>query len=73
MAAGVADRAAVFPTPTIARTLVRLAWDEWPLDRFFPILYRSFHLEDIPWIGDARLAALREALEWNTHGGVTGE
>ena len=47
----------------IGRTLVRPAWDEWPLDRFFPILHQSFYLEDIPWIGDARLAALREALE----------
>ena len=44
--------AAVFPTPTIARTLVRQAWDEWPLDRFFPMLYHSFYLEDIAWIGD---------------------
>ncbi len=44
--------AAVFPTPTIARTLVRQAWDEWPLDRFFPMLYHSFYLEDIEWIGD---------------------
>ncbi len=44
--------AAVFPTPTIARRLVRQAWDEWPLDRFFPMLYQGFYLEDIPWIGD---------------------
>ena len=44
--------AAVFPTPEIARTLVRQAWDEWPLDRFFPMLYHSFYLEDVAWIGD---------------------
>ena len=44
--------AAVFPTPAIARRLVRQAWDEWPLDRVFPMLYHSFYLEDIPWIGD---------------------
>ena len=44
--------AAVFPTPIIARTLVRQAWDEWPLDRFFPMLYHSFYLEDIAWISD---------------------
>lgn len=53
--------AAVFPTPTIARRLVRQAWDEWPLDRVFPMLYHSFYVEDIPWIGDgvrAGLAAL---------------
>ena len=44
--------AAVFPTPTIARRLVRQAWDEWPLDRFFPMLYQGFYLEDMAWIGD---------------------
>ena len=44
--------AAVFPTPTIARTLVRQSWDDWPLDRFFPMLYQGFYLEDIAWIGD---------------------
>ena len=44
--------AAVFPTPAIARRLVRQAWDEWPLDRFFPMLYQGFYLEDIAWIGD---------------------
>ena len=43
--------AAVFPTPSIARTLVRQDWDNWPLDRFFPMLYQSFYFEDIPWIG----------------------
>ena len=43
--------AAVFPTPTIARRLVRQAWDEWPLDRYFPMLYNGFYLEDIDWIG----------------------
>ena len=44
--------AAVFPTPTIARRLVRQSWDEWPLDRFFPMLYQGFYLEDIAWIGE---------------------
>jgi len=43
--------AAVFPTPTIARTLVRQDWDKWPLDRFFPMLYQGFYLEDTAWIG----------------------
>jgi len=50
--------AAVFPTPAIARTLVRQAWDEWPLDRFFPMLYQGFYLEEIAWIGDG----LREGI-----------
>lgn len=42
--------AAVFPTPTIARRLVRQAWDEWPVDAVFPMLYASFYLEGLPWI-----------------------
>lgn len=44
--------AAVFPTPSIARRLVRQAWDEWPLDAVFPMLYHGFYLEDIEWIGE---------------------
>ena len=56
--------AAVFPTPSIARRLVRQDWDRWPLDRFFSMLYQGFYLEDIPWIGDGvreGVAALRAA------------
>ncbi len=43
--------AAVFPTPTIARSLVRQAWDEWPVDTVFPMLYHSFYEEGLEWIG----------------------
>jgi uncharacterized lipoprotein YddW (UPF0748 family) len=50
-ARGKAISAAVFPTPTIARRLVRQAWDRWPLDVVFPMLYQSFYREDIAWIG----------------------
>jgi hypothetical protein len=42
--------AAVFPTPTIARALVRQSWNEWPLDAFFPMLYNGFYREDLAWI-----------------------
>ncbi len=50
-ARGKAISAAVFPTPTIARTLVRQEWDRWALDVVFPMLYHSFYREDIAWIG----------------------
>lgn len=43
--------AAVFPTPALARQLVRQAWDEWPVDAVFPMLYHGFYNETIPWIG----------------------
>ncbi|MEW5917238.1 MAG: hypothetical protein AB1762_12575, partial [Gemmatimonadota bacterium] len=45
--------AAVFATPTLARQCVRQAWDLWPLDIVFPMLYHNFYLEDVEWIGDA--------------------
>jgi hypothetical protein len=52
-ARGTTITAAVFPTPAIARTLVRQAWDDWSLDAVFPMLYNGFYLEDIDWIGDS--------------------
>lgn len=50
-ARGKAISAAVFPTPTLARKQVRQAWDRWPLDLVFPMLYHTFHRESIEWIG----------------------
>jgi len=53
--------AAVFPTPAVARRLVRQAWDEWPVDAVFPMLYHSFYEEGLEWIGkgvEEGLAAL---------------
>jgi len=45
--------AAVFPTPDIARTLVRQDWTTWELDMVFPMIYHSFYREDVDWIGTA--------------------
>jgi hypothetical protein len=50
--AGKPVTAAVFPTPAIARRLVRQAWDEWPLDGFYPMLYNGFYNEPVSWIAD---------------------
>jgi uncharacterized lipoprotein YddW (UPF0748 family) len=47
--------AAVFATPTLARQCVRQAWDQWPLDVVFPMLYHNFYLEDVDWIGRAAM------------------
>ena len=51
--------AAVFATPTLARQCVRQAWEQWPLDAVFPMLYHNFYLEDVNWIG----RATREGVE----------
>jgi uncharacterized lipoprotein YddW (UPF0748 family) len=45
--------AAVFPTPTIARNLVRQAWEQWPVDAVFPMIYNTFYDQPVDWIGDA--------------------
>lgn len=45
--------AAVFPTPTIARSLVRQEWAHWDLDAVFPMVYHSFYEENVDWIETA--------------------
>jgi len=45
--------AAVFPTPAIARKLVRQAWETWPIDMVFPMIYHGFYEEPVAWIGEA--------------------
>lgn len=45
--------AAVFATPTLARQCVRQAWEKWPLDAVFPMIYHNFYLENVDWIGRA--------------------
>ncbi len=77
---GKAISAAVFPTPAIARRLVRQAWDEWPMDAFFPMLYHEFYQEELAWIGrgveEGLRALAREGAEADTapgdHAGSAG-
>ena len=45
--------AAVFPTPDIAKKLVRQEWVKWDLDAIFPMIYHNFYEKDIPWIETA--------------------
>lgn len=51
--------AAVFPTPEIARRLVRQDWSNWPLDAVFPMIYHGFYQEPPHWIGKAAMDGLR--------------
>lgn len=44
--------AAVFPSPSIARRLVRQDWPSWNLDSFHPMMYHKYYNEDVPWIGE---------------------
>lgn len=45
--------AAVFPTPEIAKRIVRQDWVNWPLDAICPMIYHGFYRESVKWIGDA--------------------
>lgn len=65
-ARGLSISAAVFATPALARKLVRQAWDEWPVDRLFPMLYHPAYDQDIPWIGRSVEEGIRALQGTNT-------
>ena len=45
--------AAVFPTPEVARRIVRQDWTKWNLDGICPMIYHGFYREKPQWIGTA--------------------
>lgn len=47
---GLEATAAVFPTPSMAREMVRQEWNTWALDQYFPMVYHNFYNKDIEWI-----------------------
>lgn len=47
---GLEATAAVFPTPAMAREMVRQEWNTWDLDQYFPMVYHNFYNEDADWI-----------------------
>ena len=49
-AAGRPISAAVFPSPSIARRLVRQDWPRWPMDAILPMVYNWFYEEGTDWI-----------------------
>lgn len=45
--------AAVFPTPEVARRIVRQDWTNWNIDAVYPMIYHKFYQEEVSWIGEA--------------------
>ncbi|WP_035073355.1 family 10 glycosylhydrolase [Anditalea andensis] len=45
--------AAVFPTPEVAKRIVRQDWKNWDLNGVAPMIYHGFYKEEVSWIGDA--------------------
>ena len=52
--------AAVFPTPDIARKLVRQNWAVWLLDAFYPMMYHEFYDQGIDWLAQAVIECRKE-------------
>ena len=42
--------AAVFPGPSLARTMVRQDWGRFTLDAYYPMLYHGFYEADPEWV-----------------------
>lgn len=51
--------AAVFPTPDVAKRLVKQDWTNWQLSAVFPMIYHGFYKENTSWIGTAVQEGLR--------------
>jgi len=49
---GLSASAAVFPTPALAREMVRQEWNKWNLDSYFPMAYHNFYNKKTTWIKD---------------------
>ena len=51
--------AAVFPGPSLARTMVRQDWGRFNLDMYLPMLYHSFYEAGPEWVGRYTQEAVR--------------
>ncbi|MDP8210123.1 MAG: hypothetical protein RAO94_12320 [Candidatus Stygibacter australis] len=61
--------AAVFPTPDIARNLVRQDWTSWNIDAFYPMMYNVFYDQDIIWLAQA-VKECRQKTDKPIHAGI---
>lgn len=63
--------AAVFPYPDLARKLVRQSWDDWRLDKVFPMIYHSFYEENLNWIKRSTTSGVHDvANRFSLHTGL---
>jgi len=66
---GIHLTAAVFPFPEMARQMVRQAWDNWPLDAAYPMLYHNFYRQNLNWIGFCTKQAVSD-VDFPIHAGL---
>jgi hypothetical protein len=65
--------ASPFPTPAMARKMVRQDWGKWNLDIVFPMVYHNFYTGDISFISDCTIENMRDKNPMTTlYCGMTG-
>ena len=52
--------ASPFPTPAMARQMVRQDWGKWNLDIVFPMVYHSFYTGDLSFISDCTIDNVKQ-------------
>lgn len=52
--------ASPFPTPKMAKKMVRQDWGKWNLDIVFPMVYHNFYTGDVSFISDCTLENVRD-------------
>ncbi len=57
---GLSISASPFPTPEMARRMVRQDWARWRLDAVFPMIYHGFYYGDATWIAQCVRDCVRD-------------
>lgn len=52
--------ASPFPTPAMARSMVRQDWGKWNLDIVFPMVYHNFYTGDVSFISDCTVDNVKQ-------------
>ncbi|GHT84890.1 hypothetical protein FACS189420_5810 [Bacteroidia bacterium] len=52
--------ASPFPTPKMAKSMVRQDWGKWNLDIVFPMVYANFYTGDVSFISDCTIENVRD-------------
>jgi hypothetical protein len=70
---GIVMSASPFPTPLMARAMVRQDWGRWNLDVVFPMIYKNFYTGCASFISDCTIESVRTANSMTTvMAGLTG-
>ena len=65
--------ASPFPTPAMAKKMVRQDWGKWNLDIVFPMVYHNFYTGDVSFITDCTIENVRDKNQMTTlYCGMTG-